>query len=250
MSFGGLNHSSYIEYVARTAAERPIFAAEAANKMVEWGYDGIDIDLEFPGDGGCTAAEHLALMQAVYAAVKAKGTQYVVMFGISPGYYISQYQWSQLASVSDYGFHMCYDWYNPANGPMTNPGQTLNVAGGGSIEASCRGAINYAINAGYPASKIVMGMPFYSTSWTLWMDAPSAVLSVTPHASYMEAYYNSQYWTTPAAINRKMDAVLSPASSVLTGGATLGGVGFWEWGHENPASPALSAAIKARIGTY
>jgi hypothetical protein len=31
---------------------------------------------------------------------------------------------------------------------------------------------------------------------------------------------------------------------------TVAGVGFWEWGYEDPADPDLSQAIKNKINTF
>jgi hypothetical protein len=50
-----------------------------------------------------------------------------------------------------------------------------------------------------------------------------------------------------SAMEMKIDAVMLPEQGVLTGGAAAGGVAFWEWRHEDPASPVLSQAIKARL---
>jgi spore germination protein YaaH len=174
------------------------------------------------------------------------------MFGVSPGNYIDQYKWSELGAVSDYAFYMCYDWNSPALGPMTNPsGGTFTIWSGLVLpEFSCRAAINYMIAQGYPAEKIVVGFGFYSTWGNHYSTASASVKSATPHASYMEVYVDSQYWLNAAGIRLKIDAVMSPTSSVLTSKKTVGGIGWWEWGYENPATPDLSAAAKAKMATY
>jgi hypothetical protein len=244
-SLGGANHSYPMKANWGSASWRNNFAANVANAVVNWGYDGVDLDLEFPV-GDQEPGYFTELLKAIYNAVKAKGSQYLVFFGVSPGYYIDQFQYAQLNNYSDYAFYFCYDWSNPQQGPMTKPGATLTAFGGAKIEASCRGALNYMLGQGYPAGKIIMGNPFYASNQTQWRNAPPEVKSntATPDAASLEVQIGGFWWNTPNALRAKMAAVLDPAQSVLQNRAVLGGVGWWEWGYENPASPDLSGAIK------
>lgn len=249
MSLGGANHSGPLKQVAKSPALRSTFVNNVVAKINEWGYDGVDLDLEFPW-GGSEPQEHLDLMSALYAAVKANDPSDLVMFGVSPGYLLHYYEWSQLGAVSDYAFYFCYDWDMPANGPMRNPGQTLQMADGGpTIEASCSGALNFIVSQGFAASQIIVGLPFYANGGAHYSAIPAALKSATPHADYMEVSDgNGGWWPTVASTEMKMDAVLDASKSVFDGGATAAGVGFWEWGYENPSSPDLSQAIKAKLG--
>ena len=77
--------------------------------------------------------------------------------------------------------------------------------------------------------------------------APSGIDAIAPHPDYMEVNSNG-YWTTPTAMGMKIDAVLDPSSSVLTNSAVVAGIGWWQWGYEEPSEPALSAAIKQTLG--
>jgi hypothetical protein len=248
MSLGGANHSYPLKVAAADPGLRATLVANVVAKINEWGYDGVDLDLEFPA-GGNEPQDHLALMTDLYNAVKANDPSDLAMFGISPGYYIDQFLWSQLAAVSDYGFYFCYDWKNPANGPMKNPGNNFTALGGAMFEASCSGAMNYMISQGYPADQIVVGLPFYANGGAHYSTIPADVKSAAPDANYMEAPGAAgAWWPNVASTEMKMDAVLDPAQSVLSSGATAAGVGWWEWGYEDPASPDLSAAIKAKLG--
>jgi len=101
---------------------------------------------------------------------------------------------------------------------------------------------------GYPPAQIVVGLPLHANGGAHYSTIPDNLKSATPQAVYMEVSDgNGGWWPTASSTIMKVDAVLDPARSVLTGQATLGGVGYWEWGSENPAEPDLSQAIKTRV---
>jgi hypothetical protein len=136
-------------------------------------------------------------------------------------------------------------------GPITAPNTVFINAAGKGMEASCRGAIELMLESGYPAPKIIAGLPFYSSNGQSWIQAQAGWETWPVHDDYMEAAQpNGPWWTTPAALERKIDALVNPATTVLTGPSgpvVIGGIGFWEWGHEDPAAPALTRAIKAKL---
>lgn len=245
VSLGGAVGSTYFATIAASPTLRSAFATNLVDLVRTYGYDGVDVDYEFP-IGAQQRREFTLLMQAVHAAVKANNLAHLVVFGVSPGYYIDSYEWDRLAACSDYALVFGYDWKNPANGPMTNPGVVQWTAENHTIEASVRGAVDFALAGGYPAKQIVVGLPFYGSnnvSWSQVRSAWAAQAPWTPHSQWMEVQINGAWWTTPEAIRLKLDVLLTPARSVLRGGATVAGVGFWEFGHESPTQPDLSQAI-------
>jgi len=249
VSVGGALPARLRDQFAAIAASESLRAAFASNIVCElnaWGYDGVDIDYEFPSTPQ-EKADFTDLMRALYAAVKTNDPAHLVLFGASTGYWIDQYEWDELAACSDFSFYYGYEWRNPAHGPITNPGEIQWTLGGHQIEASVRGALLFMSNGGYPLEKIVVGLPFYTSNYRSWYevrdDWATNAGDWTVHADYLEVERSGDWWTCPEAIDRKMSALLEPGSSVL-GGATVGGVGFWEFGHEDPAEPDLSETIR------
>jgi hypothetical protein len=57
--------------------------------------------------------------------------------------------------------------------------------------------------------------------------------------------FDGAWWTSPDNVKQKMNALLDPRATVLAGGRTVRGVGFWEIGHEDLERPELSDAIKS-----
>jgi hypothetical protein len=239
------------ETVTASAALRQAAATNIANALATFGFDGVDFDWEWPN----TVAERdafTAFMQAVHSTLKARSPEYIVMFVQGPGFWLNGTDWAAVRNYSDLCFLIAYDWKNPANGPIRKPGsvQFLGLSGG-SIEAAAKGAVDYVVAHGYPESKIVVGLPFYSSANQSWFNGSPTwstnrlgfLNSTDPDAR--EVNFNGAWWTTPDNVKQKMDALLDPRKSVLAGGRTVRGVGFWEIGHEDLEKPELTDAIKS-----
>jgi hypothetical protein len=247
-SVGGANHSvRFKDSIGPNPAIRQAFADNVVDAINTWGYDGVDIDYEFPTDAN-EEANHREIMKLVYEGVKANDPDHLVTFGVSPGYWLPDFDWAQLGQWTDYAIYFCYDWNLPANGPMTNPGVMFTMHGGEQIESSCAGAMRYMVDGGFPPEKIIVGMPFYSggVPWSAVRDTWAAGVPWTPHADYMETNIQGAWWTTPEALELKLPAVLDAGQTVLDsndGPFVASGVAFWEWGYEDPAQPDLSRAL-------
>ncbi len=235
--------------VTASAALRATAATNIANALDTYGYDGVDFDWEWPNTAS-ERANFTAFMQAVYATVKARSTDYIISFVQGPGYWLAGTDWSAVAAYSDFCFLIVYDWKNPANGPIRKPGsvQFLGLSGG-SIEAAGKGALDYIIAEGYPANKVIAGLPFYSSdnrSWfdgaPMWMTNRIGFLNAAD-PDYLETEIDGAWWTTPDNIKQKMNALLDERTTVLENKEILRGIGFWELGHEDLAQPQVSDAI-------
>lgn len=239
------------EAVATNATARGLAATNIANALETFGFDGVDFDWEWPNTVE-ERAGFTAFMQIVHSTLKARSPEYIVMFVQGPGFWLAGTDWAAVRDYSDLCFLIAYDWKNPANGPIRKPGsvQFLGLSGG-SIEAAAKGAIDYVIARGYPESKIVVGLPFYSSdnrSWftgsPMWATNRLGFLN-SSDPDYREVNFDGAWWTSPDNVKQKMDALLDPRKTVLAGGRTVRGVGFWEIGHEDLEKPELTDAIKA-----
>ena len=137
-------------------------------------FDGLEIDWEYPV--AADTANFTALMQEFRTQMDAvaKG-RYLLSFDAPAGAWA--FQNIDLPGVTQYCTYvdlMTYDydgpWMNqtgfvaPLYASKYDPDPTLNVAW--SIDAY--------INAGVPASKILMGVPLYGYGWTVDSSAPAA----------------------------------------------------------------------------
>lgn len=258
LSIGGAYPERLKDQFATIAADstlRDSFCQNVVNYLQVKGYDGVDIDWEFP-DVPTGKANMTLLMQALYSAVKSANPNYIVMFATGPGWYLGAYDFAALHPHSDFLFYFGYDWKNPQNGPMSNPGvPQWTIAGDQMPEASVKGGIQYVLNKGFPAAKVICGLPFYgalNTSWSTvrqtWAANPAGYLAAIEPNS-MEVLINGEWFTSPDCIKKKMDALLKPSTSVLANNAVIRGIGTWEMGHEHRSQPDLSMAFAAWLGT-
>lgn len=276
LSIGGADPSSLatqFNNIASNSTKRANFCQAVVSYLQSHGYDGVDIDWEFPSVPSGKANMTL-LMQDLYAAVKAASPNYIVMFATGPGYWMGSYDFAALASVTDFYFYFGYDWTRPdagyeiyQNGPIKNPGGIQYTSAGGVDqlpEASVRGGIQYALNQGFPPSKIICGLPFYGRHHSIydsalfWSQARStwaaniAYYDAHIDANSMEVFINTDWMTTPACMRMKMDALLKPATSALLTATQpiIRGIGTWQIGHEDVAYPDLSTAFASWLGAY
>jgi len=253
LSVGGARDSDNFHKLAPSAAARQAFAENAAEFLAQHHLDGVDIDYEFP-ENNQDKDDLTRLMQELNSAVKAQDPRDEVMFCVTAGSRIGYYDWPELAKCTDYAFYMGYNWSMPANGPMTSPGRQFMTNGGFEIEASCRGAMEYMMKAGYPASKIVFGMPFYP--WgrerrDYWAQHKE---ELKLHPDYLEVAIQrngrTSWVNTPEALQAKMTATLDPEKTVLTGPdgkVTVAGVGFWSYRSDQLPEQDLTRAIRSWI---
>jgi GH18 family chitinase len=242
--------------IAASATLRDTFANNIVAFLQANQLDGLDIDDEFPADA--TARTNFTLlMQTIYAKVKLADSRYIVMFGSGPGWYLGSFDFAALKDSTDFFFYFGYDWKNPANGPMRKPGTTQWTSANDQLgEASVKGGVDYVIGKTFPASKIIVGLPFYGSnniSWSAVRDtwaANQAGYLAAIDANSLEVQIGGEWFTTPDAMKRKMDALLKPTSSVLAGQAVVRGVGCWEIGHEHASHPDLSNAFAQWIASY
>ncbi len=152
------------------------FVADIMNKVQTFGYDGIDVDWEFPNAGNgmpSETAQFMDLMQRLYNAhhnsgdVNWKGNAYDgqqrhLTFFISPGYDICGVTWSQIGARCDYGILGGYDFNTPFNGP-TSDATAMTRCNNVSAAKCITSTVSYlTVTNSFPINKLVLAMPMYS----------------------------------------------------------------------------------------
>lgn len=190
ISVGGWTWSEHFSDVALTAASRQAFVQSCIDLFIKGQYgtfgtvpgifDGIDVDWEYPVGGGLYVGRpedkhnYTLLMQEFRTQLNALTTQtgktyeLSIAAGAGPSV-LANMEASQLAATLDFINIMSYDYHGSwemvtnFNAPMyfssTDPSED-------PVNFNVHQSIQNYLNAGVPASKLVLGIPFYGKSWT------------------------------------------------------------------------------------
>ncbi|MFC4099869.1 glycosyl hydrolase family 18 protein [Paenibacillus xanthanilyticus] len=180
ISVGGWGGSAQFSNAALNETNRDIFATSAVQFIVQYGFDGIDIDWEYPVAGGAAGninrpedkTNFTLLMQKIREKLNAQslkdGKTYLLTFAsAASGSYLNNVEIVKLAAVSDYINVMSYDIHGTWE-TMTGFNAPLyrDPASKFTWETSVSDAISLYLRAGVPSDRIVMGIPFYGTKYT------------------------------------------------------------------------------------
>jgi chitinase len=179
ISVGGWTWSGRFSDVAATPAARQTFASSCVDFMVRYGFDGIDIDWEYPVGGGLegntTRPEDRANYTLLLSELRARldqrgaedGTHYLLTIAAPAGpSTMPHIDMVGIAGAVDWINLMTYDFHGGwsaltgFNAPLypspTDPDdQRLNADS----------AVQAYLDAGVPAGQLVLGVPFYGRGW-------------------------------------------------------------------------------------
>lgn len=246
--------------------EKLNFFADNIVKLInDYGFDGVDIDWEFPRTNA-EELQYVKLMRIVYEKVKANNPNHLVTTAIAGGTWQPQhYRLHESSQYMDYVNMMTYglvynstSYQNPLyprvgyHDTNANVGRTLSTT---SIDES----IAIFNGLGIPNSKIIVGLAFYGVTQTLsdgvWTNSGSITytdiknnllenddyikrydeVSQVPYIISRDGTYFISY-DNPKSIRAKVDYVLEH---------DLKGVMFWEWGTDTTG--ILLQAIKSSL---
>lgn len=181
VSVGGWTWSGRFSDVALTEKSRAKFADSAVKFIREHGFDGVDLDWEYPVEAGLESNVRRAedkgnftlllkqIREKLDAAGKEDGKHYLLTIasGANPKYVVNT-ELDQVGATVDfinimtYDFHGDWEAISGNNAPLYfDPADPDPNAHRFYAEA----AVNGHLNAGVPPKKLVLGIPFYGRSW-------------------------------------------------------------------------------------
>jgi chitinase len=183
ISVGGYNHSAKFSDAVVSADSRRRFAQSCVQFMKQNGFEGIDIDWELPVRGGMAGNAHRPEDKQNFTAMLAELRRQLDTQGASDGqHYLltiaapiapSEYGNIEVNTIAQY-----LDWFNlesyafyTASSPTTNFNAPLYASSSDPSPNSRRlylnadAAVRGYLAIGVPASKLLIGVPFYGRGW-------------------------------------------------------------------------------------
>ncbi|EJF62190.1 glycoside hydrolase family 18 protein [Dichomitus squalens LYAD-421 SS1] len=170
LSIGGWGGSYYFSQAMSTSANRTTFVNACVSAVNTYNLDGIDIDWEYPNESGAgnpfSSSDAANLLSFFKSLRTALGSSKIISAAVT------QLPWtgsngnpltdvSAYASVMTYANIMNYDVWGASSTPGPNA-PLGNLCGNSSLpQYSAQAALAQWTAAGFPASKLVLGLPLY-----------------------------------------------------------------------------------------
>lgn len=181
IAVGGWAGSKHFSDAAATAEGRKGFADSAVAFLRDHGFDGIDLDWEYPVAGGREdntrrpedRENFTLLLQALRAALnragEADGKRYVLTIAVGGSdEYVAHTELEKIARIVDWLGLMSYDFAGPwsktsgHNAPLfADPANPSPEAVRNTVTA----AVFRHLDAGVPPEKLLLGLPLYGRTW-------------------------------------------------------------------------------------
>jgi len=208
VSVGGWSWSKNFSNMAADEVSRRTFAKSAVDFLREYKLDGLDIDWEYPVEGGETHNIHRAtdkenftlLMKTVRAALDAAGSEdnkyYLLTIASGQGdNFVVNADLSQSSNDLDFINIMTYD-YGGSWETIANHNSPLyydpNLPKPNAERNHVLGGVNGHLAGGVPEHKLVLGLPFYGKAWS-GCDAPGQYVECSgdyPEGSWEKGIYD------------------------------------------------------------
>ncbi|KAG7122040.1 Chitinase 1 like protein [Verticillium longisporum] len=172
LSIGGWTLSANFPVVASTPTGRLTFAQSSVSLMKDWGFDGIDIDWEYPADEN-EAENFILLLAAVRQELNAYASRYApghhflltITSPAGPTHY-EKLDLKTIAGIIDTFYLMGYDYSGSWNSCAAHQANLYpNSMNKTTTPFSTDEAITGYLKAGVPASQIALGMPMYGRAF-------------------------------------------------------------------------------------
>jgi len=175
ISVGGWSWSGRFSDAALTDASRTVFADSCVDFIIKNGFDGVDIDWEYPVSGGLTTNTRrpedkhnfTLLLQKLREKLNSRGvidhkSYLLTMAGASGQWYVNNtelgilQQYLDFANIMTYDIHGTWDSFTDFNAPLY-----ANSDSTSQDKWSVDQSVSAWTNAGFPANKLILGVPFY-----------------------------------------------------------------------------------------
>ncbi|MGE5557219.1 MAG: glycosyl hydrolase family 18 protein [Bacillota bacterium] len=234
LSVGGWSAGTAgFQYAASTAVNRAVFAESCAAAVAAHGFDGLDLDWEYP-----YAADRLnftlmlkALRETLDARGAADGRRYLLTIAAGAGLaYANNTELGLIHNYLDWINLMAYDFGADRHNANLYESSYRNSTG-----LSCDAAVKILTDRGVPAGKVVLGVPFHGRAGTAWPTYATLVnnyINKNGYARYWDDTAKAAYLLNGQAFITYDDAVSLGCKTDYIKAHGLGGVMFWEYSQD------------------
>jgi chitinase len=279
VSVGGWLWSNNFSDVSLTPQSRSLFIQSVMDFLRRYDLDGLDIDWEYPGMAGSSHnfrsedGHNFTLLlkelrnQFDQETAKTHRRLYLTIAAGASSDYLAHTEMKQVQKLVDTVNLMAYDYVEPGDEPLTghhsplytNPADVRNYSSDASVRAF--------EEAGVPADKILLGVPFYGHVWGDVADRNHGLLqpgkpvphAYAPYSAISATMLNNgyvRYWdpvaSAPYLYNSEKHIFVSyedteslAAKCRYVLAHKLGGIMFWDYSGDSAG--ALLGAINQSL---
>jgi len=180
ISVGGWTWSSAFSDVSVSDATRRAFASSCVDFMVAHGFDGIDIDWEYPVGGGLAGnvnrpedeGNYTRLLKALRSEMTARQVSlkradaFLLTIAAPAGPSIIEHlEAKAISDVVDWINVMSYDFHGSWERTTGHDAPLYQATGDTLAGFNVETAVDTYLSAGVPPARLVMGVPFYGRSF-------------------------------------------------------------------------------------
>ncbi|MDE3186407.1 MAG: glycoside hydrolase family 18 protein [Acidobacteriota bacterium] len=275
ISVGGWLWSGEFSDMALTAKSRKVFIQSVVEFLDRYHLDGLDVDWEYPGMPGAGHAfrsedkeNFTLLLKELRKRFDAEGKKrqrrlYLTIAAGTSDEYLAHTEMEAVARSVDAVNLMTYDYTQPGVDAATGHNAPLFANPADPKQVSADATVQAFEQAGVPAEKILLGVPFYGKVWGEVADNDHGLFKPGVKAPGVDAAYSvieetmlghgfTRYWDETARVPylyseekrefvsyEDAESIGAKCEYVRTHG--LGGVMFWSY--FNDPSGELLAAI-------
>jgi chitinase len=273
LSIGGFNGSPALASGVSTQAGRQRFITTAVKLITDWGFDGIDIDWEYPANAQ-EARNYVSILSGVRKALDKYSTtnklNYHFLLTVATSAGASNYNIMNMKGMDAWldAWHlMAYDYSGPWD---STTGHQANVFASKNwpltTKLSTDKALNDYIAAGVPPKKILMGMPLYGRSFskTDGFGKSYSGMAGNSEGIYLlkelprpgaKTSYNPDLIASYTYDSKKRELVTmddlksGQAKAGYINERGLGGAFYWEASGDRLGSASVVAGVRRTLGT-
>lgn len=280
VSVGGWLWSTNFSDVSLTRESREVFIGSVMDFLTRYDLDGLDIDWEYPGMPGAghpfrsEDKENFTLLvkelrqRFTQQSAKTHKKLYLTIAAGASNQFLAHTDMTLVQRYLDTVNLMAYDYYEPDSDVNTGHHAPLLTNSADPKKISADASVKAFEQAGVPAEKIVLGVPFYGHIWGQVADTNHGLFqpgkpipkAYAPYYLIVQTMLNqgfTRYWDEKASApylyssDKQMFVSYEDPESLAAKGKyvrahKLGGIMFWDY--EGDPSGTLLKSVRDSLG--